>query len=823
MKVAHLCSEDCKGAGTAASRIHRAQWKLGLDSTLLLLRAWHPSVHQRIFNAPPEMILTPESGKPVEHAGVYVSATQWMEQLKAYPHAQKELELFSSPDAVTNIASCAVIRDADIVQLHWIPGVINFSELPQSFTQKPIVWRFSDLNPFTGGCHYARGCRAYEFKCGSCPQLGSDSQHDLSRIQWLEKARAYSELNLTCVAPSEWIANRCRKSGLLGTRPIEIIPNCVPLDIFHPQQNGDVRRKLGIALNHKVLLFAAAGLLNNRKGFKHIINALINLAQNGEPPFSLLSFGSVPDDLAIDLPFPWHILPSLDKDEDIASAFSCADAFLFTPEEENFPSVALESLACGTPVIGFATGGTPEIVEDGISGYLCSTGDDISLVKNIHTLLHLPDVEYKAFRAQCRKRAELFSEDTCARRYAALYNTLLGKSRPNAVAKLTDEAKVNIICYEDTKSWILGKFAEKMDAELHGLNVKSEIRAKPDGPSLVSHHIPNLGWHEEDYSLIRTVMITHVDTPEKLDLIKRQLVLADMGICMSEDTMDKLLQSGVPSGRLCFIHPPHDGMARPRKIRLGITSRLYADARKRENMLEAAFAHIPADMFEITIMGSGWEKQIAALTSHGVESTYYPEFNKEIYNSLFERLDYYLYLGMDEGSMGFLDAMSAGVPAIVTAQGYHLEAAQDGNIYFNTLDELVKILNGLAERKMYLRSSVARWTWGNYAKAHLMLWNYLIDLRSGGFNRSFRSALDNPDLPSRRDRLLVAEGEAPAGAWLTTAHVLFENGAHKEGLHALRHFLVANPDDAAAWKLYEQWLNQSRSAGVHIPPLEVIS
>lgn len=820
MKVAHLCATDSKGAGTAASRIHQAQWKYGIDSTMLLLRSWHPSVNQRLFNASPDMILTPQKGRPWEHAGIYISEKQWMEIRQAYPDSQSELELFSTPESVTNPDSCAVLKQSNIIQFHWMPSVINFYDLPEFVKNKQIVWRFSDLNPFTGGCHYARGCDKYEQKCGLCPQLGSNIQQDISRIQWLKKASAYRELDITCVAPSRWIANLCEKSSLLGDRRIEVIPNCVPLDIFKPQPAGSIRKQLGINPSHKVLLFAAASLTNPRKGFKHILEALINLAQAGITNFSLLSFGSVPEGISVNLPFPWHILPSLDKDEEIASAFSAADAFLFTPEEENFPSVVLESLAVGTPVIGFATGGTPEIVEDGVSGLLCPTGDDLSFVSNIKRFLQLPGDEINALKVQSRRRAEYFSEERCAEKYIGLYEQLLRKNRSgNIKENAAEESDIQIVCYEDTKSWILGKFAEELHKSLEKEGISSQIISQPNKYALISHHIPSLGWHAEDHALVRTLMITHVDTQEKLNLLKRQLALADMGICMSRDTRDKLVTSGIPAERLCFIHPAHDGSVETRKIRLAITSRLYPDARKRENMLLEVMEHLPASIFSFTIMGSGWEDQANALRSLGCDVTYYPLFDKNTYNSLFAQIDYYLYLGMDEGSMGFLDAMAAGVPSIVTAQGYHLEAASETNYFFKTSQELIKILSDLAAQKSLMRDSVAQWTWANYTKSHLLLWNYLLQKRSGEFNKKFLDALRTPKLPAPRARALVASGRAPNEAWLAAAEALLDKDLAQEGLYALRHYLINNPEDLEQYKKYEKW----NSAMGNTNPLRILA
>lgn len=802
MKIAHVCATDCKGAGTAASRIHQAQWKAGLDSTMLLLTSWHPSESQRLFNAPPNMIFS-GSGWRKEHLGLRLAEAYWQNIREAHPQADKTLELFSAPEAATEADSCAVLRNADIIQLHWVAGVINFSALPSVLQQKPVIWRLSDLNPFTGGCHYSQGCTAYEKKCGSCPQLGSNSPHDISRMHWLRKAAAYHKMNLTCVAPSAWVAERCRTSALLGGTKIHVIPNCLPLNIFHPSSSPSLRHSLGIPQNHKVLLFAAASLNNPRKGFCYILHALEELYHQGYSDFTLLSFGTTPDTIRKTLPFPWHALPSLDKDEDIAAAYAAADAFLLTPREENFPSVALESLAAGTPVVGFATGGIPEIVEDGISGYLCPTGDTEALTKNIVHLLTLSDMDMCALRARCRQRAESFSEERCVANYTRLYEEALRKTGRAAVhAAPTPE--VAIVSYEEITSWILGKFATKLHEEISGHGIACVIRPDTATPALISHHIPYLGWKAEDQALIRTLMITHVDSGEKLNQIKRHLCLADMGVCMSRETMNTLVRNGISPERLCFIHAGHDGDACPRKIWLGITSRLYADARKRENILAETLTTLPPAAFGVIIMGSGWEKQVQVLREHGVEVRYYPDFEREIYLSLFQDMDYYLYLGMDEGSMGFIDALAAGVNTIVTAQGFHLDVQGSPTHSFFAKEELYGILSRLAEEKSRLRDSVAAWTWTNYAKAHLIMWRYLLERRSGSFQKRFNTALCNNTVPARA-RTLICRAVAPAEAWRTVAHAMHNAGLEIEAAHAMRGYLLRAPDDTESRQHYEQW------------------
>src|SRR5262249_33978497 len=151
---------------------------------------------------------------------------------------------------------------------------------------------------------------------------------------------------------------------------------------------------------------------------------------------------------------------------------------------------------------------------------------------------------------------------------------------------------------------------------------------------------------------------------QKVERLRTQMTEAEMGICMSSQTMEMLARLGIPRSKLCFINPAHDGRLRCRKTVIGITTRLYADGRKRETMLLELAKRISPDDFAFHIMGTGWAAIIGQLRSYGFQIEYYEQFDLDRYNSLMPSFDYYLYLGMDEGSMGFVDACAAGIPTI---------------------------------------------------------------------------------------------------------------------------------------------------------------
>lgn len=285
--------------------------------------------------------------------------------------------------------------------------------------------------------------------------------------------------------------------------------------------------------------------------------------------------------------------------------------------------------------------------------------------------------------------------------------------------------KVRIVCYEDVDAWILGKFARRMHENLIQLGIDSEIAKIPDPSADINHHIIYLDYDGKK-TTTETVMITHIDHDGKFELVKRQMIEAELGICMSHDTYRQLVRKGVPSHKLCYVSPAHDRITSPRKIRMGITSKVQASGCKREHMLLELARRISPDDFEFFIMGTGWTSLVEEMRELGVEVEYHDAFNAELYPKIFPTFDYYLYFGWDEGSMGYLDALNAGVPTIVTPQGFHLDAIGGITHPFKELDELVEIFQQIAAPKNARIKSIESWSWEEYTRKHVVIWNYLL-------------------------------------------------------------------------------------------------
>ena len=181
---------------------------------------------------------------------------------------------------------------------------------------------------------------------------------------------------------------------------------------------------------------------------------------------------------------------------------------------------------------------------------------------------------------------------------------------------------IRIVCYEDVHLWIFGKFALRMRENLLALGENADIAKAGTANARVAHRIAYAGPYEK-LSPVETLMITHLDTPEKLVYVKERLQLYDMGICMSAEHRNFLVTTGMPENRLCYVNPAQDGVITPRPYVFGIASKVHDDGRKNEWSIVKALKEFPPDFCVLKIMGMGWEPQVAALRSHGITVEYY--------------------------------------------------------------------------------------------------------------------------------------------------------------------------------------------------------
>ncbi len=290
--------------------------------------------------------------------------------------------------------------------------------------------------------------------------------------------------------------------------------------------------------------------------------------------------------------------------------------------------------------------------------------------------------------------------------------------------------KARLILHQENRGWILEKFAVRLTEHLGAYGFDADISDAPSPRVDINHWLLYL-YFDGNRPTPSTALITHIDEFAKLRRLNGALATLDAGICLSRMTVETLARRGAPRKKLCYVTPGHDGIVTPRRITIGITSRVYGDGRKREGLLVDLARAMRLDSFHFEIVGDGWNQIVLALEAAGATVTYSPgsiDYDRD-YALTLERMatfDYYLYTGLDEGSMGFLDALAAGVPAIVTPQGFHLDVEGGIAHSFTDLNELIGVFKTLPAGRQRLMDSVKGLTWAEYARQHALIWHAVL-------------------------------------------------------------------------------------------------
>lgn len=338
---------------------------------------------------------------------------------------RKNLFAVSIANSGTDLSGHPLVKGADIIHLHWInQGFLSLKDI-QALVKlnKPIVWTMHDMWPCTGICHHARDCEKFQTECESCFFLNSKGK-DLSTSVFNNKLSLYKDANITFVGCSQWLSGRARKSYLLWDKTILSIPNAIDTEVYHPMDQGTACELLGLPSGKKLLLFGALNVTDKRKGIDYLIEALRKIEKLD---VELVVFGQVKDDIRGLFPVPIHSMGYLSDESKIVALYNAVDMFITSSLEENLPNTIMESMACGTPCVGFEIGGIPEMIDHKINGYVANYKDADDLANGIRWVLEHKDGQ--ALSDACVKKVqENYTDEVIAGKYLALYQNILYKN-----------------------------------------------------------------------------------------------------------------------------------------------------------------------------------------------------------------------------------------------------------------------------------------------------------------------------------------------------------------------------------------------------------
>lgn len=277
-----------------------------------------------------------------------------------------------------------------------------------------IVWTFHDCWAFTAYCTYftAFNCEKWKTICGNCAQRKQFSWFkDNSTVLFNKKKALFSGQNMTIVTPSKWLAELVGES-FLNKYPVEVIHNGIDLSVFKPRES-DFRSRYGIT--EKKMVLAVANVWEKRKGLDDVLRLAEMLGEDYQVVIVGLSkkqAESMPENIVA--------IQRTSSVEKLAEIYSAADVFVNPSYEDNFPTVNIEALACGTPVVTYATGGSPESINDSC-GLVVPCGDCEALKDAVLQVKNI-----RPFSSElCRCRAECFNKDEKFEEYIELYERLI--------------------------------------------------------------------------------------------------------------------------------------------------------------------------------------------------------------------------------------------------------------------------------------------------------------------------------------------------------------------------------------------------------------
>ena len=377
-------------------------------------------------------------GKALEQAGIQVDKLvrkdTWLNRFRFYWERliiflcnhlnRKNLFAVSIANTGTDLLGHPLVEEADIIHLHWInQGFLSLRDIERLVKlNKPIVWTMHDMWPCTGICHHARDCEKFQMGCESCFFLKSKGK-DLSTSVFDKKLSLYKEANITFVGCSRWLSGRAKKSYLLRDKTVLSIPNPIDTEVYHPMDQDMTRELLGLPSGKRLLLFGALNVTDKRKGIDYLIEALRKIEKQD---VELVVFGQVKDDIRGLFPVPIHSMGYLSDESKIVALYNAVDMFITSSLEENLPNTIMESMACGTPCVGFEIGGIPEMIDHKINGYIASYKDASDLANGIQWVL---EQDQLALSDACVKKVqENYTEEVIVMKYLSLYQNILYKN-----------------------------------------------------------------------------------------------------------------------------------------------------------------------------------------------------------------------------------------------------------------------------------------------------------------------------------------------------------------------------------------------------------
>lgn len=273
-----------------------------------------------------------------------------------------------------------------------------------------VYWTFHDCWAFTGYCPYFDmvNCEKWKSECKNCVLSKHFSWFfDRSKSNFNKKKNAFNNLDLVIITPSQWLKNLVKKS-FLKDYPVKVINNGIDLSVFKPYESNFKEKNNCM---DKYIILGVSFVWEKRKG----LDVFLELAKKLDERYQIVLVGTNDD---IDKLLPENII-SIHKTSnqvELAKIYSSADLFVNPTREENYPTVNMEALACGIPVLTFDTGGSSEMIDE-----TCGSSVNKNNVNKLYDEIISISKTKRYSREACLKKSESFDMNVRFNEYVELY------------------------------------------------------------------------------------------------------------------------------------------------------------------------------------------------------------------------------------------------------------------------------------------------------------------------------------------------------------------------------------------------------------------
>lgn len=410
MKVAVVSKSDRNGGGASRVAEELATW---------LNEAGHPTDHYITFSFKSPLPFQ----KSLYGAGRQYKFCKKIHE-KTYRYGFPEL---LPTEYLANLS--LALNEYDVVHFHDLYTAISPFTLALTALHKPTFFTVHDCSAFTGGCLYPMDCQHYKTHCHSCPQLPLNNETnqpipDRTRTIQTIKRWVSHRFPLQYIFPSSWMCDQAAQVLSYKLSPV-VIPNGLDLKPFSNSTKQAAKFSYQLPTDRPVIAISAHCLDDPRKGLKYAIAALQSVRDLSPV---VVTIGFINDELRQALQgLETREMGYISDYNTLANVYLATDVVLFCTLADNLPLTVLEAMAASTPVVGFATGGVPEMIQSGRNGILVEPTDQASLNTALRKLLR--SSEFIAMGMQARQDVEAnFSKGAFIERHLQMYQSSISSN-----------------------------------------------------------------------------------------------------------------------------------------------------------------------------------------------------------------------------------------------------------------------------------------------------------------------------------------------------------------------------------------------------------